>query len=55
MAVILPLLAFGIGSVVYWGLGKLFPEWEYKPRLGIAAGVAFILFMIFVANLDSLL
>ena len=52
MDVILPILALGAGFAVFWWLGKLFPEWEYKPRLGIAGGVAFILFMIWVANID---
>ena len=55
MVMLLPVLAAAAGLGIFWLLGKLFPEWEYKPRLGIAGGMAFILFMIFVANLDSML
>ncbi len=55
MVMLLPVLAAAAGFGIFWLLGKLFPEWEYKPRLGIAFGVAGILFLIWMANLDSLL
>ena len=50
MSVILPVLAAAVGLGITLLLGKLFPELEYKPRLGIAFGVAGILFLIWMAN-----